>query len=50
MKKQRYGLKADIWSLGVIFFQLIFGTNPFKFFGQDLDKCFYDGVEVISKL
>jgi len=44
MFKEKYGLKADIWSLGVIFFQLIFGRNPFKFDGNDLHKCFKEGV------
>ncbi len=48
MHKEKYGLKADIWSLGVIFFQLIFGRNPFKFDGKDLDKCFEEGVELIN--
>ena len=48
MHKQKYGLKADIWSLGVIFFQLIFGRNPFRFDGKDLDKCFEEGVELIN--
>jgi serine/threonine protein kinase len=26
LSKQSYGLKADIWSIGVIFFQMVFGV------------------------
>jgi serine/threonine protein kinase len=26
---QQYGLKADIWSLGVVYYQLIFGRYPY---------------------
>lgn len=48
IRKQRYGLKADIWSLGVIFFQLIFGRSPFKYDGLDIDKCFNDGLRIIN--
>ena len=29
MKKEAYGLKADIWSIGIIFFQMIFGKVPY---------------------
>jgi serine/threonine protein kinase len=28
--RQPYGLKADIWSLGVIYFHMVFGKCPFK--------------------
>jgi serine/threonine protein kinase len=30
MAREAYGLKADIWSIGVIFFQMMFGTIPYK--------------------
>jgi serine/threonine protein kinase len=30
MRKESYGLKADIWSIGVIFFQMIFGKLPYN--------------------
>jgi serine/threonine protein kinase len=29
MSRKNYGLKADIWSIGVIFFQMIFGQMPY---------------------
>lgn len=29
MNKEPYGLKADIWSVGIIFFQMIFGRVPY---------------------
>lgn len=48
MLRKKYGLKADIWSLGVIFFQLIFGRNPFKFDGTNVEKCFRDGINLIN--
>lgn len=48
MLKKKYGLKADIWSLGVIFFQLIFGKNPFRFEGNDIEKCLEKGVHMIN--
>lgn len=28
--KKPYGLKADIWSIGAILFQMIFGELPYK--------------------
>lgn len=29
MSRKNYGLKADIWSLGIIFFQMIYGVYPY---------------------
>jgi serine/threonine protein kinase len=28
--RKPYGLKADIWSIGMILFQMVFGVIPFK--------------------
>jgi serine/threonine protein kinase len=25
-----YNNKADLWSIGVVFYQLLFGVNPFE--------------------
>ena len=30
MLKKRYNNKSDLWSVGVIFFELIYGTTPYK--------------------
>lgn len=30
MKKEKYGLKADIWSIGVIFYEMIYGRLPYE--------------------
>jgi len=27
--RQKYGLNADIWSIGIIFFQMVFGVQPY---------------------
>lgn len=31
-----YGLGADIWSIGVVFYQMIFGEYPYKAHNQKL--------------
>ena len=33
IEKKPYGLKADIYSIGVIFYQMIYGKYPF--YGYD---------------
>lgn len=30
LKGQDYNLKADIWSLGVVFFECLFGFCPYE--------------------
>ena len=30
MLKKRYNNKSDLWSVGVIFYELVFGTTPYK--------------------
>jgi serine/threonine protein kinase len=30
LQSKKYGRKADIWSVGVVFYQLIYGDYPFK--------------------
>jgi serine/threonine protein kinase len=30
MRMGSYDFKADIWSIGVVFYQLLFGDYPFK--------------------
>jgi len=27
--RKKYGLNADIWSIGIIFFQMVFGVQPY---------------------
>lgn len=29
-KGDKYGLKADLWSLGVVYYQLIYGYYPYE--------------------
>ena len=29
LEERAYGLKADIWSVGVVFYQLLYGKYPF---------------------
>lgn len=30
LQRKPYGLKADIWSIGMILFQMVFGVIPYK--------------------
>ena len=30
MRKEKYGLRADIWSLRIIFYEMLFGKPPYK--------------------
>lgn len=30
MRKEKYGLKADIWSIGIIFYEMIYGRLPYE--------------------
>lgn len=30
LKEQKYGLEADIWSVGVVFYQLLYGRYPYQ--------------------
>lgn len=30
MKRQKYGLKADIWSIGIIMYEMIYGKIPYE--------------------
>ena len=39
-KKQGYNSKADIWSIGVVFFQMLMGQYPFD--GETKDALYED--------
>lgn len=30
LKGQKYSSKCDIWSVGIIYYELLFGTHPWK--------------------
>ena len=30
MKNKKYDYKSDLWSIGVIFYEMLIGTTPFK--------------------
>lgn len=36
LKEQKYGMEADIWSVGVVYYQLLYGKYPYMGF-NDLD-------------
>lgn len=44
--RKNYGLKADIWSIGIIFFELVFGIQPYD---SSNAKRFYEEIELQFK-
>jgi serine/threonine protein kinase len=30
LRGQEYGMEADIWSIGVVYYQLLYGRYPYK--------------------
>ena len=35
LKGQKYGIKADIWSIGVVFYDMLYGAYPYSGFKPD---------------